>query len=72
MAREARSVEPGDLFVIGTVEVQSVMTEGNSTYIAWEGGDRPFDQLESDALVENIVPKKCPQCGYPFLGGEDE
>jgi hypothetical protein len=72
MTREARSVEPGDLFVIGLAKVQSVVTMGATTYIAWEGETRPFDQIGAEDLVGNIIPRKCPQCGWPILGGDDE
>lgn len=67
MTRSARDVQAGDLFVIDMIRVASVMHEGGSTYISWEGGGRRIDVIPSDAPVPKIHPHSCPHCGNEFI-----
>lgn len=69
MERVARDVEAGDIFVISSERVASVMTEGGSTYLSWKG-ERQVDIVAEDDPVPDVLPWRCPQCRTPIVTSE--
>lgn len=67
MERVAKDVEAGDIFIINAERVASVMTEGDSTYLSWEGDGRAIDIVGSEEEVPDVLPWRCPSCRTPIV-----
>ena len=69
--RRACDVTKGDLLVTSGVHVESVMVEGDTTYVSW-GERRLVDTFHKGDVVLDIYPSKCPNCGYQLVRPGDE
>jgi predicted Zn-ribbon and HTH transcriptional regulator len=69
--RDACDVTKGDLLVAVGVQVESVMVEGDTTYVSW-GEKRLMDTFHKGDVVLDIYPSKCPNCGFQLVRPEHE
>lgn len=67
MVKEVKEVEPGDIFVLDALRVESVMTEGGSTYISWKGDRRSMDVVGADEEAPDVIHWRCRGCGLPIV-----